>query len=223
MESFLQIKLFFNNNHEIIIDGSFSFDKSQALLGSFSDTEIYSYQISPRYLFKLNYDLVELDNIFGIDLIHAYYYSDRMSADGKTYYKKYKMTDQTAAFYFNTNIKANSVNKFSIGARYQGNWLKTSDSVTPGHIIPNGETDTDRPTENFSNPQFAYHLGYEYQINKFNTVSSKIGRSFRYPNLDERIGLNGTSFKLGPQKSHDFEISHKLNFKNLNVSTTFIT
>ena len=78
------------SNHEIIIDGSFSFDKSQALLGSFSDTEIYSYQISPRYLFKLNYDLVELDNIFGIDLIHAYYYSDRMSADGKTYYKKNK-------------------------------------------------------------------------------------------------------------------------------------
>ena len=28
-------------------------------------------------------------------------------------------------------------------------------------------------------------------------------------------------FKLGPQKSHDFEVSHKLNLKNLNVSTTF--
>ncbi len=210
------------NDHELIIDGSFSFDKSQGNLGTFSDTEIYSYQISPRYLLKLNFDQIEFDNILGVDLIHAYYYSDRMTADGKHYYKKYKMTDQTAAFYFNTNFKVNPDNKFSIGARYHGNWLRTSDSVTPGAYYPEWAmpTDTDRPTENFSNPQFAYHLGYEYKINNFNSVSSKIGRSFRYPNLDERIGLNGSSFKLGPQKSHDFEISHKLNFKNLNVSTT---
>ncbi len=211
------------NDNELIIDGSFSFDKSQGNLGTFSDTEIYSYQISPRYLLKLIFNQIEFDNIFGVDLIQAYYYSDRMTSDGKHYYKKYKMTDQTAAFYFNTNFKVNQDNKFSIGARYHGNWLRTSDSVTPGAYYPEygTPTDTDRPTESFSNPQFAYHLGYEYKINNLNTVSSKIGRSFRYPNLDERIGLNGTSFKLGPQKSHDFEISHKLNFKNINVSTTF--
>ena len=54
MDGKLSIKLFFNNNHEIIIDGSYSFDKSQANTeGSFSDTKYICYQISPRYLLDL--------------------------------------------------------------------------------------------------------------------------------------------------------------------------
>ena len=207
------------NDHQIIIDGSYSFDKSQGNLGEFSDTEIYNYQISPRYLFQSNINQIELDNIIGIDLIYANYYSDRMQLDGRHYYTNFKMIDKTTAFYFNSNIKLNQQNKFSFGARYHGNWLKASNSVTTGAYY--GGTYTDKSSENFSNPQFAYHFGYEYLLNKDNTISTKLGRSFRYPNLDERIGLNNVSFNLGPQKSHDFEISHKLNFKNLNVSTTF--
>ena len=207
------------NDHQIIIDGSYSFDKSQGNLGEFSDTEIYNYQISPRYLFQSNINQIELDNIIGIDLIYANYYSDRMQLDGRHYYTNFKMIDKTTAFYFNSNIKLNQQNKFSFGARYHGNWLKASNSVTTGAYY--GGTYTDKSSENFSNPQFAYHFGYEYLLNKDNTFSTKLGRSFRYPNLDERIGLNNVSFNLGPQKSHDFEISHKLNFKNLNFSTTF--
>ena len=207
------------NNHEVIIDGSYSFDKSQGNLGEFSDTEIYNYQISPRYLFQNNVNQIELDNIIGIDLIYANYYSDRMQLDGRQYYTNLKMIDKTAALYFNSNIKFNPKNNFSIGARYHGNWLKASNSVTTGAYY--GGTYTDKSSENFSNPQFAYHFGYEYLLNKDNTISTKIGRSFRYPNLDERIGLNNVSFNLGPQKSHDFEISHKLNLENFNVSTTF--
>ena len=207
------------NDHQIIIDGSYSFDKSQGNLGEFSDTEIYNYQISPRYLFQSNINQIELDNIIGIDLIYANYYSDRMQLDGRHYYTNFKMIDKTTAFYFNSNIKLNQQNKFSFGARYHGNWLRASNSVTTGAYY--GGTYTDKSSENFSNPQFAYHFGYEYLLNKDNTISTKLGRSFRYPNLDERIGLNNVSFNLGPQKSHDFEISHKLNFKNLNFSTTF--
>ena len=207
------------NDHQIIIDGSYSFDKSQGNLGEFSDTEIYNYQISPRYLFQNNINQIELDNIIGIDLIYANYYSDRMQLDGRHYYTNFKMIDKTTAFYFNSNIKLNQQNKFSIGARYHGNWLKASNSVKSGAYY--GGTYTDKSSENFSNPQFAYHFGYEYLLNKDSTISAKIGRSFRYPNLDERIGLNNISFNLGPQKSHDFEISHKLNLENYNVSTTF--
>ena len=58
-----------------------------------------------------------------------------------------------------------------------------------------GGTFTDKSTESFSNPQYAYHLGYEHKIDNFNTISSKIGRSFRYPNLDERIGLRHWIYK----------------------------
>ena len=212
------------NNHEIILDGSYSFDKSQANMGEFSDTEIYNYQISPRYLFQYNLNQIEFDNIIGLDLIYADYYSDRMQSDGTYYYTNFKMTDKTSAIYFNTNFKFNPKNRFSVGARYHGNWLRASNSVTPGAYY--GGTYTDKSPESFFNPQFAYHLGYEYVINNYNTISSKIGRSFRYPNLDERIGLgsgftNSTNFRLGPQKSHDFEFGHNLNYENFKISTTF--
>ena len=211
------------NDHEVVIDGSYSFDKSQANMGEFSDTEIYNYQISPRYLFKYEINQIDIDNIIGLDLIYANYYSDRMQSDGAYYYTNFKMTDKTAALYFNSNVKLNSENKFSVGARYHGNWLRASNSVTPGSYY--GGTYTDKSPESFSNPQFAYHLGYEYKLNNHNIISTKIGRSFRYPNLDERIGLgsgftNSTSFKLGPQKSHDFEFSHKLSFDSFNITTT---
>ena len=64
------------------------------------DTEIYNYQISPRYLFQYKVNQIKFDNIVGIDLIYANYYSDRMQSDGNYYYTNYKMTDKTASFLF---------------------------------------------------------------------------------------------------------------------------
>ncbi len=210
------------NNHEIVVDGSYSFDKSQMNSGEYMDTEIYNYQISPRYLFQYKVNQIKLDNIIGLDLIYANYYSDRMQSDGSYYYTNYKMTDKTAAFYFNTNVALDSKNKLSVGARYHGNWFRASNSVTPGAYY--GGTFTDKSAESVSTPQFAYHLGYEHKINNYNTISAKVGRSFRYPNLDERIGLgsgftNFSHFTLGPQKSHDFEFSHKLRYERFDITT----
>ena len=62
------------------------------------DTEIYNYQISPRYLFQYKVNQIKFDNIVGIDLIYANYYSDRMQSDGNYYYTNYKMTDKTQLF-----------------------------------------------------------------------------------------------------------------------------
>ena len=58
-----------------------------------------------------------------------------MQSDGAYYYTNFKMTDKTAAVYFNSNVKLNSENKFSVGARYHGNWLKASDSVNTRSIL----------------------------------------------------------------------------------------
>ena len=51
-----------------MIDGSYSFDKSQGNLGEFVDTEIYNYQISPRYTFQHNLNQIQFDNILGLIL-----------------------------------------------------------------------------------------------------------------------------------------------------------
>ena len=118
----------------------------------------------------------------------------------------------------------NQRNKFSIGFRYQWNWLRASNSVTPGAYY--GGTFTDKSAESFQPPEFAYHIGYEHKIINHNTISTKVGRSFRYPNLDERIGLgsgfnNFAHFSLGPQRSQDFEFSHKLSYEKFDIATSF--
>ncbi len=222
-KAFYGLNYSLSNDHEIVIDGSYSFDKSQGRFPEFLDTEIYNYQLSPRYLFQKNYDQIKFDNVFGVDFIYANYYSDRMQLDGMHYYTRYKIIDKTAAVYFNSNFKLDAKNKFSFGARYHGNWLRASNSVTPRAYYTG--TFTDKSPESFDNPQFAYHIGYEHKVNNFNVISTKIGRSFRYPNLDERIGIgsgftNNISFNLGPQTSHDFEFSHKLNYEKFNIATT---
>ena len=147
-----------------------------------------------------------------------------MQSDGSYYYTNYKMIDKTAAFYFNTNLSLNPENKFSIGARYHGNWFRASNSVTLEHIM--GEHLLINPLRVFQPLRFAYHIGYEHKINNHNTISTKVGRSFRYPNLDERIGLgsgfnNFAHFSLGPQRSQDFEFSHKLSYEKFDIATSF--
>ena len=218
-KAFYGISYQINNLSEFILDGVYSFDKSQANMGEFSDTEIYNIQLSPRYM--VNHKIIgfDSDTIAGIDLIWADYYSDRMQTDGSQYYTKIKMTDETLAFYVNSNIELDNQNNVSIGARYHGNWLSASNSVTTGAYY--GGTYSDKEREKFSTPQYAYHLGYSFKFDENNEFSAKLGRSFRYPNLDERIGRNATSFTLGPQKSYDIEFGHKLSASNLLIDTSF--
>ena len=73
--------------------------------------------------------------------------------------------------------------------------------------------------------QYAFHLGYEKLINQNNIFSIKGGRSFRYPDVDERVGSGFVSathnFRLGSQASYDFEFGHKYLDNNITVQTNF--
>ena len=73
--------------------------------------------------------------------------------------------------------------------------------------------------------QFAFHLGYERLLNEKISLTIKGGRSFRYPNIDERIGSGFISathnFKLSSQKSLDLEFGHKFLEDNLKIITNF--
>ena len=217
-KAFYGLSYVIDSASELIFDGVYSFDKSQANMGEFSDTEIYNVQLSPRYLLNHKLKGMKLDTILGADLIWANYYSDRMQTDGAQYYTKIKMTDKTLAVYLNSNIELNYKNYFSVGARYHGNWLDASNSVTTGAYY--GGTYSDKDSETFSTPQYAYHLGYSFKPNNTNEFTTKVGRSFRYPNLDERIGRNATSFTLGPQKSYDIEFGHRFNTSDLTIETS---
>ena len=215
-----------NNSNELILDGSYKYNKSEGkFISSSTDTDIRisSYQLSPRVLNSSSFKNFNFDSIFGIDLNYAYYYQDKMTT-GKAWYKKYKAQDINVGPYFNTNAELSDLDSISLGFRYQWNWLRAGDmnnSSAASSAWVNGEQETIIKPDH----QHAFHAGYERLLNEENSLTIKIGRSFRYPNIDERIGAGFTSathnFKLSSQKSTDLEFGHKFLTEDLQISTNF--
>ena len=213
-----------NKSNEIILDGSYKYNKSEGkFLSSSTDTDIRisTYQLSPRILNSGSILNFMSDSIIGLDLNYAYYYQDKMTT-GKTWYIKYKAQDINLASFFNSNIFLSDFDSISIGFRYQWNWLRAGDMTNPSAYQ---WTLADQTTSVFPDHQYAFHLGYEHIINQNNTLFTKLGKGFRYANIDERIGAGAAStsynFNLSSQKSYDFEIGYKFSDKNLNIQTNF--
>ena len=216
-----------NNSNTLIVDGSYKYNKSEGKFISTSfpsalDTRISTYQISPRLLSDLKILDYNSDTIVGIDLNYAYYYSDRMEGN-KAWYKKYKASDLNFAPYFNSNISLTDKDDISLGFRYQWNWLRAGDMND--HSAYSWGSTGEQETIIKPDHQFAIHLGYERLLNEKNSLTVKGGRSFRYPNIDERIGSGFVTathnFKLSSQKSLDLEFGHKFLDNNLKVVTNF--
>ena len=214
-----------NNSNTFILDGSYKYNKSEghfisSIFPSVLDTRISTYQISPRLLSDQKIFDFSFESIIGLDLNYAYYYSDRMEGN-KAWYKKYKASDLNFAPYFNSNINLTDKDSISVGFRYQWNWLRAGDMKDDSAYTwgSTGEQETIIKPDH----QFAFHLGYERFLNDNNSLTIKGGRSFRYPNIDERIGAGFVSathnFRLSSQKSLDLEFGHKFLEDNLKILT----
>lgn len=223
------LKIFYGLTYEIshsdkvIVDGAFDYVKNEGIFLSSdtnTDAKISNYLLSPRFLTNRNILGFKSDVILGMDANYTYYYQDKMRI-GETYYRKYKAQDKSLALYFNNNLFVSPEDKISIGARIQANWIRIGDQINSGaYAYSLGDNDT----ETYKDPQLSYHLGYERIINDNNIVTAKIGKSFRYPNVDERIGFGYTSavhnFGLNSQNSYDLDISHRFLTENIEFQTT---
>ena len=184
------------------------------------DTKLNSVSFNPKVKLSKKFVGTPLKLISGIDSQYTYYNSDRMASDGIATKQIYKFSDTNLGFYFNGDVLFTENLKIGIGARYQGNWLKATDSVGPA----SGAGKDFKDSLTFE-PLYAYHLGIENNFNQYGTVFGRISKTFRYPNVDERIGAHGFSaphdFKMNSQISNDFEIGHKVKFKNFSMSNNF--
>ena len=213
-----------NKSFEFINDGSYRYNNSQAFFISSSSTldttmDVFSY--NPKVKLNRNIFGKNLNIISGIDTNYTYYHSDRMGVDGTMTKQVYKMSDTSLGTYINTELDITKLDKLGLGIRYQGNWLKATDFVGPA----SGAFRTNNSDSLTFDPQYALHIGYERELKKFGVIFSRIGKSFRYPNVDERVGQNAYNlnhdFTMKSQTSEDFEIGHKISKKNYNISTSF--
>lgn len=213
----------FKNDFELINDASYRFNKSQGFFfgNSFTDTEMDVVAYNPKLKFKAQLFGYNLSMITGLDSSYTYYRSDRMGSNGGETNQVYKFSDSNLGLYFNSETQINSSSKLGFGARFQGNWLKATDFVGPA----SGAFRTTNADSLSYDPQYAFHLGFEKNFNSFGTAFSRIGRSFTYPNVDQRVGQfafnQSHDFKLRSQVSNDIELGHKFGFNKLKMSNTF--
>ena len=220
-----------NNNLEIINDASYRFTKSQAFFfdefSAHTDADIYVSSYNPKAKFRFKKFGYTFENISGLDLNYTYYKRKYMSnmigahaGRGAATRNVYKFSDTNLGLYYNFETELNSLNKIGFGARFQGNWLKASDFVgpAPGATKANSDSLT-------YDPQYSYHLGYERSLEDYGNIFARLGRSFTYPNVDQRVGQSNwnvnSDFKLRTQTSNDFEIGHKFQNNDLNITNSF--
>ena len=220
-----------NNSLEIINDASYRFTKSQGFFfdefSSHTDADIYVSSYNPKAKFRFKKFGYTFENISGLDLNYTYYKRKYMSnmigahaGRGAATRNVYKFSDTNLGLYYNFETELNSLNKIGFGARFQGNWLKASDFVgpAPGASKANSDSLT-------YDPQYSYHLGYERSLEDYGNIFARLGRSFTYPNVDQRVGQSNwnvnSDFKLRTQTSNDFEIGHKFQNDDLNITNSF--
>ena len=220
-----------NNSLEIINDASYRFTKSQGFFfdqfSAHTDADIYSSSYNPKAKFRFKKFGYTFENISGLDLNYTYYKRKYMSnmigahaGRGAATRNVYKFSDTNLGLYYNFETELNSLNKIGFGARFQGNWLKASDFVgpAPGATKANSDSLT-------YDPQYSYHLGYERSLEDYGNIFARLGRSFTYPNVDQRVGQSNwnvnSDFKLRTQTSNDFEIGHKFQNDDLNITNSF--
>ena len=212
-----------NKNLELINDGSYRFNKSQGFFFSTGiiDTEMDVVSYNPKVKLRNELFGFSFDNISGIDLNYTYYRSDRMPTSGGATQQVYKFSDTNLGFYSNFESQIDSNNKVGVGARFQGNWLKASDFVGPA----SGAFRTNNRDSLTYDPQYAFHLGYERNLNSMGVIFARLGRSFTYPNVDQRVGHTpfnvSHDFKLRTQTSNDYEIGHSFKNKSFSFHNTF--
>ncbi|HEY1475838.1 MAG TPA: TonB-dependent receptor [Pseudolabrys sp.] len=117
----------------------------------------------------------------------------------------YNLNQQSIAAYWQQTVGVLPTTDVSFGGRLQQMRLSARDrfdSTAPGSFFDAQATPLDS-----TETQHALHLGFEHRFSPMFAMFGRIARSFRTPNVDERIGVNAfpVDFNLKTQTSRDIE------------------
>ena len=210
------------NQLQLIVDGGMRYKTQQAgffttgfpQYDRFVDTTLATYSLTPRAIHTATLGGMPSKLIFGVDLQDSIYVSNRPNHEGDAPIHRYDLEQKTAAGYFMETLGILPTTDLAFGGRLQRNFLTARDHFDIN--APNGAfgfpfvegTPLDK-----GETQHALHIGVEHRFNSIFSVFGRAARSFRFPNVDERIGMSSaTNFDLKTQTSHDFEGGLRLNY-----------
>ncbi len=172
---------------------------------SYVDTELTTYSFTPRLTLQNRPFELGLNSILGLDLYNADYESDRQERAGNRPIHRYAAEQQSLALYGQSTLALSAATDISAGLRLQRTEVSARDrydaTAPGGGFGSQGAPFDDQATD------YAYHLGFEHRFTPGFEVFGRTGRSFRFPTLDERIGMGSpTNFRLQTQTSQDVEL-----------------
>ncbi len=141
----------------------------------------------------------------GIDYYNSSLNATRSVALSDPPYHTYDLNQRAAAVYWQQTVSVLPTTDISFGARLQQTRLSARDDFNAA--APGGAYDVQATPLDSVDTQHALHLGFEHRFSPMFVVFGRLARSFRTPNVDERIGVNAfpVDFNLKTQTSRDIE------------------
>ncbi len=211
---------------EVIVDGGVRNKKQQAFsslsgFDSSDDRELTTVSFTPRFIGR--HDLFGLPSkvIAGLDFYDATLRSNRSTLLSDAPIHRYDLSQRSIAAYGQQTLGITAMTDVAWGARVQQTSLSARDRfdvTAPGASI----FDSQATPLNSNEVQHALHLGAEHRFNSHFAVFGRLARSFRTPNVDERIGVFAfpVDFRLRTQTSRDIEGGIRLRLGALEVQSS---
>jgi iron complex outermembrane receptor protein len=211
---------------ELIVDGGVRHKEEQAqFYGTFADprssaprtavdTALTTYSLTPRVKMETVLEGLPSNAFFGVDYYFADYDSDRLQRLGASPIHRYNLSQWSLAAYWQQTVSVTDNTEIGGGVRLQTTGIRARDSFDPN--APGCENfgcfgDVEGDPLNDTETNYAYNLGIEHRLTTSTSLFARHARSFRVPNVDERVGMvtpfNSvpTTFDLRTQTSYDFE------------------
>ena len=216
---------------EAILDGSIRQKKQQAgffsnfgsLFDSFVDTTLTTYSVTPRLVSNHNLAGAAGKLLTGVDVYDSVYGSNRAQHRGEPPIHHYDLRQLTAAAYAMETLGVRPDTDLGFGIRVQQNSLSARDNFNPD--APGGFVAAPQglPLDTHETQQ-AWHVGVEHRVNQYFALFARMARSFRVPNVDERVGVGPfgtpTNFDLRTQTSRDYEAGFRVRFSSFELQTS---
>jgi iron complex outermembrane recepter protein len=209
---------------EVIADGGARFKAQQSetsLSGydSSDDRELSTFSFTPRFISRRSILGLPSKVTAGVDLYASNLDANRGAHLADPPVHRYNVKQSTAGLYWQQSVGILPSTDFSYGGRLQSMTVSARDVFDP--TAPGGAWDSQGAPLDRSETQHALHVGLEHRINDSFAVFGRLARSFRTPNVDERVGQGfPTNFNLQTQTSRDAEIGARVSWGALSVQTS---
>jgi iron complex outermembrane receptor protein len=206
----LGVSRMFGQNVELILDGNLR-RKDQTIFSSLfgfdaSDArELTTASITPRAIIDAQIFGMPTKVTTGVDYYNSALEAKRSVELNDPPFHTYNLRQQSTGIYAQQTTGVLPTTDLSWGGRLQQTRLSAHDRFDPA--APGGAFDAQATPLDSVETNYALHFGFEHRFSPALAVFGRVARSFRTPNVDERIGVNAfpVDFDLKTQTSRDIE------------------